>query len=192
MKIKLLLVFFVFSFLFKTDYSFDQDLGRHIKLGEIITQGLQVPNTNLFSYTNPDFPFINTHWGFEVFSFLFTKNFGLPAFLILKVFIILLSVWLTLRIIPKGNTALLLPVGFIFLHVLRERTDLRPEIFSFLFVPATVPLYWMFQAERNRTSIHGIQEAQIRAFQILELEIIPFRLLTLKAARQLFRLTLQK
>ena len=32
---------------------------------------------------------------------------------------------------------LLLPIGFIFLHVLRERLELRPEIFSFLFTAGT-------------------------------------------------------
>lgn len=130
---KILLLFFVFSFLFKTDHSFDQDLGRHLKLGEIIWQTKSVPKTNLFSYTNPDFPFINTHWLFEVFVFFASQTIGLPALLILKIIIFLISIYLVLKIIPKENNILLLPIGFIFLHVLRERTELRPEIFSFLF-----------------------------------------------------------
>ncbi len=41
-------------------------------------------------------------------------------------------------IIPKENWSLLLPIGFIFLHVLRERLELRPEIFSFLFTAISV------------------------------------------------------
>lgn len=134
---RILLLLFVFSFLFRTDLSFDQDLGRHIKLGEIIINTHQIPKTNLFSYTNPNFPFINTHWMFEVLAFLFFATGHLQMLLILKVVIILLSVWLTLRIIPKTNSALLLPVGFILLHVLRERLELRPEIFSFLFTAVT-------------------------------------------------------
>lgn len=137
MRTKFLLLFFVFSFLYRTDLSFDQDLGRHLKLGEIISKTGQVPKTNLFSYTNPDFPFINTHWLFEVVAFWFSQTLGLPAFLYLKVIIFLISVLLILKIIPKENQALLLPVGFIFLHVLRERLELRPEIFSFLFTALT-------------------------------------------------------
>lgn len=137
MWVKILLLFFVFSYLFRTDLSFDQDLGRHIKLGEIITQTHQVPKTNLFSYTNSDFPFINTHWLFEVIAYWFSQTVGLQALLVLKVIIILLAVWLTLKIIPKNNFTLLLPIGFIFLHVLRERLELRPEIFSFLFTAIT-------------------------------------------------------
>ncbi len=134
---KILLLFFVFSFLFRTDLSFNQDLGRHLKLGEIIVQTGQIPKVNLFSYTNPNFPFINTHWLFEILAYFFNQTVGLHALLILKIVVILLAVWLTLKIIPKDNTALLLPIGFIFLHVLRERLELRPEIFSFLFTAST-------------------------------------------------------
>ncbi|MDP3974030.1 MAG: hypothetical protein Q8P92_04325 [Candidatus Daviesbacteria bacterium] len=137
MLIKLLLLFFVFSFLFRSDLSFDQDLGRHIKLGEIIVAEGKVPKTNLFSYTNPDFPFINTHWLFEVLVYGFDQTIGLQALLILKIIVVLTAVGIILKLISKDNAALLLPVGFIFLHVLRERLELRPEIFSFLFTAGT-------------------------------------------------------
>ena len=134
---KLLLLFFVFSFLFRTDHSFDQDLGRHLKLGEIILQTKNVPLVNLFSYTYPDFPFINSHWLFEVLVYLGQQTVGLQAILILKVIIFLTAVWLILKVIPK-NQYLLLPVSFIFLHTLRERPELRPEVFSFLFTALTI------------------------------------------------------
>lgn len=146
MWVKLLLLFFAFSFLFKSDFSFDQDLGRHIKLGEIILNTQTIPKTNLFSYTNTDFPFINTHWLFEVLVYLAASSVGLQPLLIFKLFILLTSVWLALRIIPKENRALMIPIGFIFLHVLRERTELRPEVFSFLFTALT--LYILSQSKK--------------------------------------------
>ncbi len=146
-----LLLFFVFSILFKTDLSFDQDLGRHLKLGEIIITSRSVPNTNLFSYTNQDFPFINTHWLFEVIVFLASITIGLQALLFIKVCIFLISVLLILKVIPKENRLLLLPIGFIFLHVLRERLELRPEIFSFLF---TAGIYFILEKfEREKTKL---------------------------------------
>ncbi|MDO8657623.1 MAG: hypothetical protein Q7K55_02705, partial [Candidatus Levybacteria bacterium] len=117
--------------------SFDQDLGRHLRIGEIIWQTHNVPLTNLFSYTYPDFPFINSHWLFELLLYLGQQTIGLQAILVLKVIIFLLSVWLVLKIIPK-NQYLLLPFGFIFLHTLRERPELRPEVFSFLFTALTI------------------------------------------------------
>lgn len=146
---KLLLLFFVFSFLFKTDHSFDQDLGRHLKLGEIIWQTRNVPLTNLFSYTYPDFPFINSHWLFEVLVYLGQQTVGLQAVLVLKVIIILLTVWLVLKNVPK-NQYLLLPIGFIFLHVLRERTELRPEIFSFLLTALTIFILEKYEKTKSR------------------------------------------
>src|SRR2546428_12739707 len=105
---KVLLLFFVFSFLFRTDFSFDQDLGRHLKLGEIIIQTHQIPKTNLFSYTNADFPFINTHWLFEVLVYALSQTIGLYLLLVLKVIIILLAVWLIIKTVPKENQVLLL------------------------------------------------------------------------------------
>src|SRR5687768_4010753 len=88
----LLLLFYVFSFLITTDSSFDQDLGRHIILGEIILQTGDVPKTNLFSYTHPDFPFVNHHWLFEVGVYLGEKSIGVDGLLIIKLAVILLAV----------------------------------------------------------------------------------------------------
>ena len=145
---KIFLLFFVFSFLFRTDHSFDQDLGRHLKLGEIIWQTKSVPLTNLFSYTYPDFPFINNHWLFEVLVYLGQQTIGLQAILVLKILTVLLAVWLVLETIPKKQY-LLLPVAFIFLHTLRERPELRPEILSFLFTGLTVYILERFEKTKS-------------------------------------------
>ncbi len=149
MWVKILLLFFVFSFLFRTDNSFDQDLGRHLKLGEIILQTKNIPLTNLFSYTYPDFPFINSHWLFEVLVYLGQQTIGLEALLVLKIIIILLAVWLVLATVPKKQY-LLLPLGFLFLHTLRERPELRPEIFSFLFTGLTLYILNRFEKEQSK------------------------------------------
>ncbi len=125
-------------------------MGRHLKLGEIIWQTKQVPLTNLFSYTYPDFPFINSHWLFEVWAYLTSQIFGLQSLLILKLVIILTSVWLVLSTIPKKSW-LLLPVGFVFLYTLRERPELRPEIFSFLFTALT--LFILDKFEKTKTKL---------------------------------------
>ncbi len=156
-----MLIFFAFSFLFKTDHSFDQDLGRHIKMGEIIWNTGSVAKTNLFSYTNPDFPFINTHWLFGVVAYLAGQTTGLQALLVLKIIIILSSVWLTLKIIPKENRLLLLPIGFIFLHVLRERIELRPEIFSFLFTSITLFILYQFLESKLKKTLFFLPLIQL-------------------------------
>lgn len=156
-----LLLFFSFSFLFVTDNSFDQDLGRHLKLGEIIVNTGQIPKTNLFSYTNPDFPFINTHWLFEVLVYLGSTGIGLQAILVLKIVIILLSVWLTLKTIPQEKQLLLLPLAYVFLHVLRERVELRPEILSFLFTALSLYILEKFKESLRARTIFFLPLIQL-------------------------------
>ncbi|HEX7042381.1 MAG TPA: hypothetical protein VF189_03965, partial [Patescibacteria group bacterium] len=55
----LFLLFFLFSFAYQSDLSFNQDLGMHLTLGRIIWQTHKIPETNLFSYTYPNFSLIN-------------------------------------------------------------------------------------------------------------------------------------
>lgn len=142
------LLFYTFSFLYRSDYSLDQDLGRHIKLGEIILQD-GVPKTNLFSYTFPEFSFINHHYFFEILIFKGQDLFGMQNLLLLKLAIIILAVFITLKI-SSSNSILLLPIGFIFLHTLRERVDLRPEIFSFLFTSIMYLILDKFEKKYNK------------------------------------------
>lgn len=146
----LLLLFFAASFLLRHDRSFEQDLGRHLKLGEIIWEEKSVPPTNLFSYTNPDFPFLNHHFLFEVLVYEGERVVGFGWVVILKVAVILLAVGIVIKLSLQKNLLLTLPVGFLFLHVLRERVELRPEIFSFLFTSLTYLILERFKEGRGK------------------------------------------
>ena len=146
----LLLLFFAFSFFFRSDVSFDQDLGRHLKLGQIIVQTLQVPKINLFSYTNPGFPFINHHWLFEVIAYLGNITIGVQALLIIKLIILLCVTFVSLVLARRTKSALFIPISFLFLHLLRERTDFRPEIFSFLFTVITFYILDKFEKSESK------------------------------------------
>ena len=141
---------FVFSFLYRSDLAFDQDLGMHLKLGEIIWKTHQVPKVNLFSYTNSGFPFINHHWLFEVFVYLSGLTIGFQALLVIKIILLLICAAVILILSQKTKSALLFPVAFIFFHLLRERTDLRPEIFSFLFTILTLYILVLFDTKRSK------------------------------------------
>lgn len=128
-----ILLFYVLSIVIKTDNSFDTDLGRHIRIGDIVLNQGFVPKVNLFSYTYPDFSHINLQYLFGVFVYSGQNIIGINNLLFIKLFTVFLSVLLILLIVGTRNVVLLLPIGFIFLHLLRDRIDLRPEIFSFLF-----------------------------------------------------------
>lgn len=143
------LLFFSFSFLLKNDNSFNQDLGRHIKLGEIILNQRFIPHTNLFSFTAPDFPFINHHYLFEILIYLGQQNIGLQNILYLKVLIFLTAISIILVLTLKPLSPLSFPITYIFLHVLRGRSDLRPEIFSFLLTAIT---FYILERFYNKNS----------------------------------------
>lgn len=123
-----------------------QDLGRHLMTGDIILQTLSVPKTNLFSYTYPNFPFINHHWLSEVFYSIFFDKIGFNGLLVLNTSLILLSFGLIISSIYKKVSALiLLFCSLLYLPILFERTDVRPESFSFLFLSLFIVILYKFR-----------------------------------------------
>ena len=56
------------------------DIGRHIKNGELILSGnSEVLYKNFYSFTYPDYPFINHHWFFGVISYGIARMSGFEA-----------------------------------------------------------------------------------------------------------------
>lgn len=111
------------------------DLGRHLKNGEIIlkTGFSGIINTNYYSYTYPDFPFINHHWGSGVIFYLVQKYLGFAGlsffFSLVSVATLLIFFILAWR---KSNFTMALFATVFMLPVLVSRTEIRPEIFSYL------------------------------------------------------------
>jgi hypothetical protein len=128
-----LLFVFVISF-HSAERDWSQDLGRHLKLGEIILGQKSIPDINLFSFTYKDFPFYNHHWLSEVVFAVIYSTFGNNGLILLKVIFFVLAwggiFWLfSQKVSPSWLAFLsLLPI-----LVFRERTGVRPEIFGILF-----------------------------------------------------------
>lgn len=131
------LVLFVLAalavFLIHSASAINQDLGRHLKMGEIIWETKQVPTINLFSYTNPNWPFINHHWLSEVIYYLLSLAIGIKGLIVFNAALILAAFILVWRLAWRPNyfiastLAALLGAGLIL-----ERTEIRPEVFGFL------------------------------------------------------------
>lgn len=110
------------------------DLGRHIVNGVILSQEPAVFHTNLYSYTNPDFEVLNHHWGSGV---IFAGIWKLTGFVGVQLFFILIS-FATLaffilsgkRHAGWGTTGL---VALLIIPLLAERTEIRPEAFTYFF-----------------------------------------------------------
>lgn len=138
-----------FAAFFHPVAEFSQDLGRHIRLGEVILQTHFVPKINLFSYTYPNFPFINTHWLSEVLFYLLSKHLGLQGLMVTVALLGALAFTFIFYFVLRKNsyTASFLPF-VLYLCIVLERTLLRPEIFSFFFLSIFMVILYKWK-ERN-------------------------------------------
>lgn len=146
----LLFVFFA-SLLVHPLYSINQDIGRHLKSGEIIWQTKSVYKTNLFSHTEPDRPFINHHWLSEVAFFGLNNSIGLKGLILFKTAVLLLALGILLLAVKnKSDHWVFLISAAVGIMVWAERTDVRPEIFSYLFL--SYFLFAIFRAKYQKQS----------------------------------------
>lgn len=130
-----ILIVFIFSVYFHNIIAFNQDLGRHLKIGDIILQTKKIPLTNLFSFTYPKFPFINHHWLSEVIFALFNRYLGLNSLIFLKIILNSSAFLLLLLTVKKRNGWIVtLLAGLPLFLLFSQRTEVRPEIFSYFFL----------------------------------------------------------
>lgn len=131
------------------------DLGRHIKNGEMIFKDSALLYKNYYSYTEPDFTFINHHWLAGIIFYLLHKIGGFGALTALNAVLGILafiSAFMAANISddPKKEkkglrtqAASLLDSDRFWLSavlsipiilLLSERIEIRPELFSYLFL----------------------------------------------------------
>lgn len=127
------------------------DLGRHIKNGQILFESRDALTSNFYSYTNPNFSFINHHWlSGVVFSFLHGL-FGFSGLVIFKVAVLLVTLtFVFLASIKKADFWLVALFSLPTILLLKERTEIRPEMFSYLFT--AIFLYLLIDSEKNPNS----------------------------------------
>src|SRR3989344_7664253 len=82
--------------------SIGQDIGRHLKVGELIWQTKEIPKTNLFSFTEPNSPFTNHHWLSEVIFFGIFSYTGFIGLTLVKT-VLVLVIFLLLFFIAKKH-----------------------------------------------------------------------------------------
>lgn len=122
------LSFLIVLFFAQKIYFINADLGRHIKNGENLLIA-----TNYYSYTEPDYPVINHHWGAGVvFNFIY-KLFGFIGLSIFNILLYLISILIFFLIARKlSNFYYALFFTLFALPLIAYRTEIRPEVFSFL------------------------------------------------------------
>lgn len=125
------------------------DLGRHLTNGMLFLDHGHVATTNLYSYTHPDFPFLNHHWGSGVFFELARRFRGFVGVSVFGLCVVFLTAVLYLRIAwAHGKFWLALSAAFLLLPVFASRSEIRPELFSYLF---SAIFLWILLGVRNKT-----------------------------------------
>jgi len=124
------------------------DLGRHLKNGQLFIENGVIPKTNLYSYTFPDHPFLNHHWGSGVLFFWVHRLAGFPG---LSVFFILLSLATFLLFFHVACAFSRFEVAAvasaIAIPLLATRIEIRPEVFSYFLCGI---FFWILAHEKNR------------------------------------------
>jgi len=136
---KLFFIFVPFIYLlillFVQEKAFTQDLGRHLKTGEIIARTLSVPQVNLFSYVEPNFPFINHHWLSEIIFYGSSIFFGLNSIIFIKILAIFISFGIVFYLsFKRAGLFWTFLFSIPYLSLFSYRFDARPEVFSFIFM----------------------------------------------------------
>jgi len=145
----LLIAWYGFFLFHKIDLT-TADLGRHIKNGELVLNGdFGILKSNFYSYTEPDFPVINHHWGGGVIFYLIWTVAGFTGlsffYLILSLFIF----YLFFRIAEKeSNFNIAFIISLLLIPLIAQRTEIRPEIFSYLFMALFFWILWHWQKKR--------------------------------------------
>lgn len=134
----------------------NSDLGRHLKNGEIIwNEGLKIGqagtvlNSNFYSYTHPEYPFVNHHWAAGVIFFLAHKLAGFSGLSLLYIFLTLATFAIFFHIARRESdfttTAVL---SFFLAPLIAERREIRPEIFSAFFAGVFFLVLWLWSKEK--------------------------------------------
>lgn len=143
--------------LFQKDLAMLGDLGRHLKLGEIVTKCFCVPQTNLFSYTHPNFPIVNHEWLAEVVFYLVSVSAGLSGLLIFKMVLIITAATLIyITALRKGSLFWVIVLAFPFVTLFSMRFFVLPELFSYLFISSFIFLIERYKQTRKLVFLYPL------------------------------------
>lgn len=147
----IVLLLLLFVGFFHPIKSINEDLGRHLLLGEIITQTGNVPTSNLLSYTYQDYPFINSHWLSEVIFYKFVNVGGFNSLLFFTTILTLSSFFLLFRLASKQySMTYSLLAGVVLLPIILRRSEVRPEVFSFFFEAIFLTILFTYRSKYTK------------------------------------------
>lgn len=118
------------------------DIGRHIKNGEVFLHAAEygvsrsaLLHTNFFSFTFPDYTFINHHWGYGIIAYLTYSLVGWAGLSVAYI-LTLIAAFLVLFFLISRSTPFFIsiPLSLFLIPLIAERSEIRPEGMSYLFI----------------------------------------------------------
>jgi len=133
------------------------DLGRHLTNGAIFlnpkianTTRSTLLNTNFYSYTHPNYSFVNHHWGSGVLFFILFSFFGFNGLSLFYFFCIAGALILITLAVKDGTDTLTLILCAVFLiPLIADRAEVRPEGISYFFLALFFFLLYRFSNEKT-------------------------------------------
>ncbi|MEI7998705.1 MAG: hypothetical protein WCH62_04285, partial [Candidatus Omnitrophota bacterium] len=131
------------------------DLGRYIKNGELLFQGnWDILYKNFYTYTHPNYPFINHHWFFGVICFVIWHVFDFVGLSLAYVALILLTFWLFFKEAKHlSSFSVACVFGLLAFPLIACRSEIRPEGVSMFFCALFLWLANLYQLKRLK-AIH--------------------------------------
>lgn len=126
------------------------DLGRHLMNGMIFLSGnpsqiYSLLHTNLYSYTNPNFPFINHHWLTGVVFYLVYLIGGFNLLSIFYIVLTALAFAVFLDVAQKrSNLFIAILPAVLLMPIMAARKEVRPEVFTYLFCGIFYWILWHY------------------------------------------------
>ncbi len=142
------LLLWLLFFLFQQINLVTADLGRFIKNGEQIFNGnLQnVLQTNFYSFTHFQYPFLNHHWGTGVIFYLVQKVGGFITLHLFSLSLILATFLLLFKMAKKEAGLVVATIlSLMLVPLIAYRKEIRPEIFSCLFSASFFYILWAYR-----------------------------------------------
>ena len=148
----LFITIFLSLFLFQKINLLTSDIGRHITSGRLFIEadGLNISrnallHTNFFSFTHSSFPFVNHHWGSAVLLYLAYSAVGFSGLSFIYGGCIIGA---TLLLFMLGRNRIpplyLFPIILLTSPLIVNRTEVRPEGFSYLFIAFVISLLFLY------------------------------------------------
>lgn len=155
-----LAAFLVLAFLIGIVEIEDPDIWWHLRTGQLIFERGEIPRTDWFTYTNPESPWIDLHWTFQLFVAALWAVGGAAALVLAKslcgaaAFAVALSVKGA-----KGSWRQAVACWLPSLLIFSGRNQVRPEMFSFLLLAAVLAV--VFHARRRPQLVWALPLIQL-------------------------------